>query len=103
MHNAAFYALLTAPDLISRPEMDGFSKRLSDRRWIRLSDSPSLSSNTKVSTEEGTDNKRKKNSNAKERSPALAEPKIKLEIKCKDHRKLNLYLILNNVIKTSLF
>jgi len=52
--NAAFYALLTAPDLISRPEMDGFSKRLSDRRWIRLSDSPSLNSNTKVSTEEGT-------------------------------------------------
>ncbi|KYN43735.1 hypothetical protein ALC56_01997 [Trachymyrmex septentrionalis] len=25
--NAAFYALLTAPDLISRPEMNGFSKR----------------------------------------------------------------------------
>lgn len=47
--NAAFYALLTAPDLISRSEMDGFSKRLSDRRWIRLLDSPSLNSNTKVS------------------------------------------------------
>lgn len=59
--NAAFYALLTAPDLISRPEMDGFSKRLSDRRWIRLSDSPSLNLNTKVLTEEGTNNKREKN------------------------------------------
>lgn len=71
MHNAAFYALLTAPDLISRPEMDGFSKRLSDRRrWIRLSDSPSLNSNTKVSTEEGTT--RKKN------EASLAESKIKL-------------------------
>ncbi|KYN21144.1 hypothetical protein ALC57_06484 [Trachymyrmex cornetzi] len=57
--NAAFYALLTAPDLISRPEMNGFSKRLSDRRWIRLSDSPSLNSNTKVSTQEDT--KRDKN------------------------------------------
>ncbi|KYQ56884.1 hypothetical protein ALC60_04180, partial [Trachymyrmex zeteki] len=57
--NAAFYALLTAPDLISRPEMNGFSKRLSNRRWIRLSDSPSLNSNTKVSTQEGT--KREKN------------------------------------------
>lgn len=33
--NAAFYTLLTAPDLISRPEMDGFSKRLSDHRRIR--------------------------------------------------------------------
>lgn len=70
MHNAAFYALLTAPDLISRPEMNGFSKRLSDRRrWIRLSDSPSLNSNTKVSTEEGTT--RKKNE-------VLAESEIKL-------------------------
>lgn len=69
MHNAAFYALLTTPDLISRPEMDGFSKRLSDRR-IRLSDSPSLNSNTKVSTEEGT--KRNKN------EVSLAESKNKL-------------------------
>jgi len=35
--NAAFYAPLTAPDLISRPEMNGFSKRPSDRNvtWPR--------------------------------------------------------------------
>lgn len=72
MHNAAFYALLTAPDLISRPEMDGFSKDVSPTvvGWIRLSDSSSLNSNTKVSTEEGT--KRKKN------EANLAESKIKL-------------------------
>lgn len=70
MHNAAFYALLTAPDLISRSEMDGFSKRLSDgRRRIRLSDSPSLNSNTKV-CDEGELLRRTR--------PVLAEPKIKL-------------------------
>lgn len=76
--NAAFYALLTAPDLISRPEMNGFSKRLSNRRWIRLSDSPSLNSNTKVSTQEGT--KREKN-------VSLAESRIKFANRYKKYIK----------------
>lgn len=46
--NAAFYALLTAPDLISSPEMDSFLKCLSDHRHIHLLDS--LNTSTKVLT-----------------------------------------------------
>lgn len=93
MHNAAFYALLTAPDLISRPEMDGFSKRLSDCQ-IRLSDSPSLNSNTKVSTEEGT--KRKKT------EVSLAESKNKL-VKNTKLIKIEFNLISSDVIKTKIY
>jgi len=85
--NAAFYALLTAPDLISRPEMNGFSKRLSDRRWIRLSDSPSLNSNTKVSTQEGT--KREKN-------VSLVESRIKFAKRYKKYIKNWLFNLLTN-------
>lgn len=80
--NAAFYALLTAPDLISRSEMDGFSKRLSDRRWIRLLDSPSLNSNTKVSRKVLREREREKN-------VSLAEPRIKLAKRYKQYIKLN--------------